>query len=198
MGLKLAIFGAVVAAAGFALGVDGLIYSGGLWLVSGLLIAGILANRDESGSITSALTIQDEGQIGRIEQSGGKPPGTWPGFALMVAIGLGSVAIGLFDIGFAGGEDGYRWVPIVAGILFTLLTLISLPARLGWLEPAALAAKLESAQASKFEADPEGPADSSGRADPKARLEQLEELRRSGLITAEEYEKERTRILGSI
>ena len=199
--MKLAIFGALVATAGLVLGIDGLIYSGGLWLASGLLIAWILAARSqESASTTSAFTIEDEGEIGRIERSGVRgAPGTWPGFALMLAIGLGSMALGIFEVGFTGDDQGYRWLPIVMGILITLLTFISLPARLGWLEPEVLAAKMESAKASRAEADAAvSPISGGDEVGPKARLERLEELRRSDLITPGEYEEQRQRILGSI
>jgi len=198
--MKLAIFGAVVAAAGLAFGINGLIFSGALWLASGLLITWSLAARgQESESTTSGLTIQDESEVGRIERSPvGEAPGTWPGFALMLAIGLGSLAIGVFEVGFTGGDEGFRWLPIVVGILLILLTLISLPARLGWLEPAALAAKMEAAKSSQIETDSPSPAGGGRGVEPKARLEQLEELRRANLITPGEYEEQRRRILGSI
>jgi hypothetical protein len=201
--MKLALFGAIVAVAGLAFGVDGLVYSGGLWVAAGLIVTVILASRGDTAQVSPQMSFQDESEIGSIQDSSGAgKSGTWPGFAFMLAVGLGSMAIGIFGVGFTGDDEYLRWLPIVVGAVFTLLTLISLPVRLGKFDPEAAAGR---AQAAKVNMDMapsiEIERDSTvkgGEADPKFRLERIEELRSSGLITPQEYEAQRQRILSSI
>ena len=192
--LKLALFGVMVAAAGFAFDVEGLVYSGALWVAAGLLITAILAMRGETGPASSGPKILDPREIGQIQGMGGPAKsGTWPGFFFMLAIGLGSMSIGIFGIGFAGDDDYLRWLPIVVGAVFTLLTLISLPVRLGRFDPEAALVEVRESSDLMKQGRPE-----TGDHDPTARLEKLEELRRSGLITPDEFETQRQRILGSL
>ena len=261
--MKLALLGVAAAVAGWAIGVEGLIYSGALWIVCGLLITAILAARGEGSVSNQGLNTLDEKEIGLIQGSGGaEKQGTWPGFFFMLAIGLGSMAIGILGLGFDGDHGYLRWLPVVVGAIFTLLTLISLPVRLGKFDPAAAAAgpqvpatltiqakretgtyineqpriefdllvepdglppysvtkkatvpptaigdiavgggfraKVDPAKPTRMEIDWNSPIGGDQSLDPKERLEKLEELRRSDLITPAEYETQRQRILGSI
>jgi len=191
--LKLALFGVVVAAAGFVLDVEGLVYSGALWIGAGLLITAILAMRGETDPASSGPRITDVSEIGQIQGMGGpEKQGTWPGFAFMLAVGLGSMAIGILGVGFGGDHDYLRWLPVVVGVVFTFLTLISLPARLGIIDPEAKLAEIQA------KTERPSPLETGDGGHPKERLERLEELRRSGLITPDEYEAQRQRILDSV
>ncbi|MBK8293292.1 MAG: SHOCT domain-containing protein [Solirubrobacterales bacterium] len=130
--MKLAVLGAVVAVAGLALGVDGLVLTGALWLILGLLAWTLITRHRGERSSGRKLTGAEEAEIGRIEGSAGQEKSnSWLGLALLLVIGIGSLAIGIFKVGFTGDSESLRWLPLGAGILVTTFAVITIPARMG-------------------------------------------------------------------
>lgn len=107
----LAILGVATLALGIALPVHGLSAVGALWIVLGLVtrVFGrrIEAKRaDNKARAASGETITEEVVTG---------PTFTIGMALVLAIGLPSLAIGLLEIGIDPADAEWRWLPIVVG-----------------------------------------------------------------------------------
>ena len=257
--MKIGGLGAVAIAVGLVVGVDGLVLSGALWLVLGVLAWALVGRHEKEerrkrtgDPSVDALLVKRDPERGRRYLLG---------LVLILTIGLGSLAIGLLGIGFDGGSD-WRWVPIAVGGIVTFLALLTIPARLGaerWgpggphvaetparvtiegkrqtgvyineqpriefdllVEPDGLPsyrvtkkatvpstalsdigigdgfeAKVRPGDEDRIAIDWDAPLDHAD-ADPAARLERLEDLRRRGLIDGEEYEAQRKRIIGSV
>jgi len=124
--VKLAILGAIAVAAGAALGVAGLVFSGGLWVVLGVLIWALFTRHEEGRR--KRTEAADSADLGRARADERRPPYAL-GVALLLSIGLGSLAIGLLAIGFPAGERAWRWAPIAVGAIVTGFTLIAVPVR---------------------------------------------------------------------
>ena len=138
--MKLAVVGVVVAAIGLVIGVDGLVFTGGFWIITGLLARMLILRRQEEMPIGAALTRRDESEIGRI--AGREDNGVGYrllGLGLLLVIGLGSMAIGFFDVGFSAEYESLRWLPFAVGILITTFVLITIPIRFGAVDLEALA-----------------------------------------------------------
>lgn len=131
--MKLAILGAVVAAAGAGLGVDGLVYAGGLWIAGGLSLAAMLAaiRSDRTPTISeSPVNVRDEARTLKGSRAEGYHDSWWT-LVLTLVIGLGSLAIGIFALGFEGEHGFLRWLPVVVGGFVTSIGLASIPVRRG-------------------------------------------------------------------
>lgn len=124
--VKLAILGAISAVLGAVLGVAGLVYAGGLWVGLGLLIW-LLFTRHEK----------------RAERPPRLPRPTLAGQSLVLAVGAGSLAIGLLAVGFEGGERAWRWLPVAVGALACLMVLLAILIRLSGADLAAAEARGE-------------------------------------------------------
>ena len=117
--MKIGALGAVAIALGLVVGVDGLVLSGALWLVLGVLAWALVGRRkreerrkQKTGDPSvDALLAKRDPERGRRYALG---------LVLILAIGLGSLAIGLLGIGFDDGSD-WRWVPIAVGGIVTFL-----------------------------------------------------------------------------
>ena len=123
--MKIGGLGAVAIAVGLVVGVDGLVLTGALWLVLGVLAWALVGRheREERRKRTTgdpsvdALLVKGDPERGR----------RYPlGLVLILTIGLGSLAIGLLGIGFDGGSD-WRWAPIAVGGIVTFLALLDDP-----------------------------------------------------------------------
>lgn len=102
--MKLAIVGISICGLGVALGVPGLAASGGPWIGAGLLalaFAARWAERERPGALAP-------------EPLGGGFARTT---AVLLTIGIPSLAIGLLEIGFSQADSEWRWIPIAAGAL---------------------------------------------------------------------------------
>lgn len=127
--MKLAAFGVLVVIAGFIAGIDGLLLSGAVWIGTGLLIRA-LVQRNEGGKYT--VEAASEVEIGRVEASKDQAPRVGlAGAFLLLLCGLGSIAIGIFSVGFPDDQEVLRWFPFAVGALITLLGLTSVAVELG-------------------------------------------------------------------
>lgn len=126
--MKLAGFGLIVGLVGLLLGVDGLLFAGGVWIATGLLLR-LLIQRGESSRSTD---LELESEMRRIGLGGRQVPllGV-PGMSLLLICGLGSIVIGIASVGFPAGYEYLRWFPVLVGSLITLIGLISIPIELG-------------------------------------------------------------------
>lgn len=256
--MKLAALGLVAVAVGIAVGEQGLVYAGGLWFVLGTLLWALVTRHKRDPRRSSGDPAVDALQRGREAAPAWRYP---VGITLVFAIGLGSLAIGILEVGFEAGS-GWRWAPIAVGGLVTLFGVVNFVIRLSGVdleaatpagepqqaatvtiegkrqtgvyineqpriefdllvEPEGLpsyrvkkkatvphsalsdigigdgfAAKVDPADPDRIAIDWNAPID--GDADPGARLERLEDLRRRGLIDADEYEAQRRRIVESL
>lgn len=116
----LAILGAATLALGIALPVHGLSAAGALWIVLGLVtrVHGrrIEAKRaDNKERTASGETITEEVVTG---------PTFAIGMALVLAIGLASLAIGILEIGIDPRDAEWRWLPIVVGAGAVMIALL--------------------------------------------------------------------------
>lgn len=129
--MKLGIVGAVIAAAGAALGVEGLVYSGGVWLVGGMALAGTLtAVRGRRDSSISAASLESEPAGGPLHGTSAEGyHDSWWTFVLTLVMGLASMAIGLFAVGFDGELRFLRWLPFAVGLMLTAIGLTSIAFR---------------------------------------------------------------------
>ena len=111
--MKIGGLGAVAIAVGLVVGVDGLVFSGALWLVLGVLTWALVGRhereeqrqRKTGDPSVDALLAKDDPERGRRYALG---------LVLILTIGLGSLAIGLLGIGFDDGSD-WRWAPVAVG-----------------------------------------------------------------------------------
>ena len=116
--MKFAAIGVAVAIVGLVLGVDGLLLAGGFWVITGLLARMVIQRRSEDRPAAATPTRQEEAQIGQIAGREGRAPGyRLLGLALLLVIGLGSMAIGFFEVGFPADYESLRWIPLAVGIL---------------------------------------------------------------------------------
>lgn len=126
--MKLAGFGLIVGALGLILGVDGLLFAGWAWIVTGLLVRALVHKNENSFTIGPGV----EAEIGRIEGSkGGSRRLGVAGIFLLLISGLGSIAIGALSLGFSGDHEDLRWLPVGIGAIITLIGLVSIPVELG-------------------------------------------------------------------
>lgn len=123
--MKLAIFGLATAILGAALGVAGLVISGAFWVVLGLLVWALFT-RHEKGRAERAKAAAAAGAASPPERRGRYATG----ISLVVLVGLGSLAIGIFELGFDAEESAWRWLPIGVGAIVTLFAAISIPIRM--------------------------------------------------------------------
>lgn len=112
--MKLAALGAITAGIGVALDVPGLLGIGALWVLLGypawLHRRRIAAGRaDADGAGRPAID--------------GKTFGI--GTALLLAVGVPALVVGVVGIGFDPTVDGWRWLPLVVGGLATGIAVIS-------------------------------------------------------------------------
>jgi hypothetical protein len=269
--VKLALLGAAVLALGLVLSVPGLLAAGGLWIVTGPLLRAFARQREADGT-ASRSRVAVAGVQGIAEEPAVEGRSFALGILLLLAIGLPSLALGIFEIGFPEPERAWRFVPIAIGGLVTALAVVSgglmaigsgmevlgsglqttakaigapeHPAtitirsaretgtyinnrpRLEFeltVEPDGQPAYEVTKQATVphtalgsiragdgfralvlpekptvMEIDWDSPIPGSGKGDASERVAELEELRRTGKISAEEFERHRQRILGSI
>lgn len=95
--MKLAALGIVAAVVGVVLGIPGLIGIGAFWVALGL------AARSQAEKLKS---LKAEGIKGKTFARS---------TALMLALGLPSLAVGFLDLGFPAEHEGWRWLPIIVG-----------------------------------------------------------------------------------
>ncbi len=126
--MKIGALGVVAVAVGIVAGVPGLVLSGGLWFVLGMLTWALVGRHEKEErrkrtgdpSVDALLEARDPDRTRRYAL----------GLTLVLTLGVASLAIGILGIGFDEGSD-WRWVPIVVGGIVTLLALLTIPARLG-------------------------------------------------------------------
>ncbi len=185
--MKLAGFGSVVVAAGLITGIDGLLISGGVWIATGLLLRVLIRSSGGSQVVDAGI----ESEVGRIDGGESRAPRLGvPGMFLLLVSGLGSIAIGILGVGFSDDHEILRWFPFVVGVLITVIGLTAIPVEMG-----AIKAEDSGTGTTATDSTQENEAD---ERDPQERLERLEDLLRRGLVTTEEYEAQRDRILRSI
>lgn len=115
-------------AVGAVVGVAGLVLAGALWLVLGTLAWALVGRHEKEErrrrtgdpSVDALLRARDPERGRRYAL----------GLTLILAIGLGSLAIGVLGLGFDDGSE-WRWVPVAVGGIVTFLALLTIPARLG-------------------------------------------------------------------
>ena len=118
--MKLAALGVVTLGIGIALGIDGLLLTGGLWIVLGLLLRVVVmrgrertegpASYEDGGGVT--VTDEDPGRSGSRAQ---RLPVA--GMLVLGVIGVASLLIGILAIGFPEPDRDWRWLPIGIGAL---------------------------------------------------------------------------------
>jgi hypothetical protein len=111
--MKLAALGVVTVGIGIALSQPGLIGVGALWIVLGLVARQYKNRLDERAAPNAApVTTTPPPSKRRLPVDGG----TFAlGTAIWLAIGIPSVAVGVFTIGIDEAHAGWRWLPIVVG-----------------------------------------------------------------------------------
>src|SRR5687767_14089510 len=115
--MKHASIGAVTCVLGIVMSVPGLILSVGYWIVAGLLVRTFATRWAEEDKRAAALG-QDPAKPPEAEgEAAAKPAGKTlvRGAVVYLAIGVPSLAIGLFEIGFEEADSGWRFVPIAIG-----------------------------------------------------------------------------------
>lgn len=110
--MKLALLGAAVLVLGLVLSVPGLIAAGALWIATGPLARAYGEQR--AARLASARDGTEVAGRGFVL-----------GVLILLAIGLPSLALGIFEIGFPDDERDWRFVPIAVGGLLTALALVS-------------------------------------------------------------------------
>ena len=126
--MKLAALGLVVAVVGIAIGVDGLILSGAFWIAIGQ-VGRLTRNHYEAQAANAATAPEGIAATDGAAERGadGRPERAIPlrvATILLLAIGLPSLAIGVFAIGFESPDLVWRWVPIAVGALALASVLI--------------------------------------------------------------------------
>lgn len=110
--MKLAALGVVVAAIGIALSIPGLIAVAGIWIVLGPITRAHgrrFKEAEEQRKRRIAAGDQSESTAETV-------PGNFlVGTLLLLAIGLPTLAIGIFEIGIDEADRDWRWIPIVVG-----------------------------------------------------------------------------------
>ena len=112
--MKLAILGTVVLALGLALSVTGLILAGGLWVALGLLLHLHVRSLRERSGASSVRDVRATDTASFIR-----------GSLILLAVGLPSLAIGIFEVGFDEPDQNWRWIPIAVGGLDVGIVVIS-------------------------------------------------------------------------
>ena len=128
--MKIGALGAVAIAVGLVVGVDGLVLSGALWLVLGVLAWALVGRREREerrkqktgDPSVDALLAKRDPERGRRYALG---------LGLLLAIGLGSLAIGLARASAsAPASDPWRWLPVAVGaIVAGFCPAVTIPAR---------------------------------------------------------------------
>jgi hypothetical protein len=110
--MKLAVLGVVTAGLGVAFTVPGLIGIGLFWVVMGLVARGYRNRLEEpTGPGAEEGTAADRARS-RLATDGR----TFTLSTLLwLAIGIPSVAVGVFEIGIGADDAGWRWLPIAVG-----------------------------------------------------------------------------------
>lgn len=95
--MKLAAVGVAAAAVGVALGIPGLIGIGSFWVALGLLA------RSQAETFKSLKGKDVDGKTFARST------------ALMLAVGLPALAVGILELGFPAEHTDWRWLPIIVG-----------------------------------------------------------------------------------
>lgn len=111
--MKLAVLGAVTAGIGIALAIPGLTWIGAYWVLLGL------PARIHGRRILDAR----EGDDGATPQVGGRAFAT--GTALLLAVGVPALVVGVLELGFPVDDVAWRWLPIVVGGVATGIAVVS-------------------------------------------------------------------------
>jgi hypothetical protein len=135
--MKLAALGVVTAGLGVALDIPGLLGIGALWVLMGLVAR---TQKDSLGQLRSRSAAHPTAPAGTEADAAPVVDGRTfaRGTLLWLAIGLPSLAVGVFRIGIDAEDADWRWLPVAVGGL--ALTVAVLGAVLYLTGSAALAA----------------------------------------------------------
>lgn len=95
--MKLAAVGLATAVVGVVLGIPGLIGIGALWVAVGLFV------RSQADTLKSLKAKDIDGKTFARST------------ALLLAVGLPSLAVGILELGFPAEHTDWRWLPIIVG-----------------------------------------------------------------------------------
>lgn len=122
--MKLAAVGVVTVGLGVALGIPGLIGIGAFWIPMGLVVRAHghrlqQARADHAGNDATSV-----GQVAtEVRAIDGRTFAL--GTLLLLAVGLPSLAVGIFEIGIGADDTAWRWLPVAVGALTTGIALVS-------------------------------------------------------------------------
>jgi hypothetical protein len=122
--MKLAVVGVLTVGIGIALGIPGLIGIGLWWIPTGLLVRAhgqrLRGARADGGRGDASSVGQVATEVRAIDAR------TFAlGTVLLLAVGLPSLAVGIFEIGIDAQDEGWRWLPIAIGALTTGIAVVS-------------------------------------------------------------------------
>jgi hypothetical protein len=117
----LAVLGLATLAIGVMLPAPGLTAAGALWLVLGL--AAFLNNRRVTAKRADNLARAAAGELITGPAVTGRALAL--GVALLLAIGVPSLAIGVLELGIDSADSEWRWLPMLVGAVAVVLALVA-------------------------------------------------------------------------